>query len=197
MEPEDKNAQEQAQKPQTDQRDYQIKELTETLQRLQADFENYKKRVDKEKQEFMQFATREFVKRILPIIDNFEVALAHEQSHEDFKKGVELIYAQMREILPNHGIEEIDTEGKTYDPFMHQAMMTVHDPSKKENEIIEVFQKGYKMGNNAIRQAKVKVNKLENQNNKSRNETRSDKKSKSNESNSEAKNEQRQNGKQI
>ena len=81
------------------QKDSQIKELTETLQRLQADFENYRKRVDKEKQEFMQFATREFVKLILPIVDNFEIALASEQSHEDFKKGVELIYAQMKEIL--------------------------------------------------------------------------------------------------
>lgn len=138
-----------------------IKELTNTLQRLQADFENYKKRVDKEKQEFMQFATREFIKLTLPIVDNFELAFSSEQSSEDFKKGMELIFAQMKEILTNHGVKEIETNGK-YNPHLHQAMMTGKDQNKEDNQILEVFQKGYTLGDKAIRQSKVKVNKLDN-----------------------------------
>jgi len=146
-----------------DDKDQRIRELTDTLQRLQADFENYKKRVDKEKQEFMQFATKEFIKLTLPIIDNFELAFSNKQSYEDFKKGIELIFVQMREILTNHGVTEIPTNGG-YNPQLHEAMMTAKDENKEDNIILEVFQKGYTLGERVIRHAKVKVNRLDNKN---------------------------------
>jgi molecular chaperone GrpE len=136
-----------------------IEELTNTLKRVQADFENYKKRVQKEKEQFMQFATTEFIRKILPIVDNLDLAFRNEQSPEDFKKGIELIYAQIKDILSNQGVEEIE-ETNIFNPHLHQAMMTVNE-DKEDNEIVEVFQKGYKLGDNVVRHAKVKVNKVE------------------------------------
>ena len=143
-----------------DDREVMITELTETAKRVQADFENYKKRVDKEKQAFVENANADLLKKLLNIIDNFELALKNEQNPGDFAKGIELIYAQMRELLTQEGVKEIDTEGKQFDPYLHEAMITGSDDTKKDGEILEEFQKGYTIKNTVLRHSKVKVNKL-------------------------------------
>jgi molecular chaperone GrpE len=143
-----------------DDKEVMIKELTETTKRVQADFENYKKRVEGEKQEFIQQANANLLKKLLNIIDNFELALKSEQNQEDLAKGFELIYAQLRELLTQEGVKEIETEGKQFDPYLHEAMITGSDETKKDNEILEEFQKGYTIKNNVLRHSKVKVNKL-------------------------------------
>jgi molecular chaperone GrpE len=155
----------QKEKPKASQ-EAQIEDLTNTLKRVQADFENYKKRTEREKQEFMQFATIEFVRKILPLLDNLELAFKSNQSEDDFRKGIELIYAQFKDLLDNHNIKEIE-ETKIYNPHLHEAMM-VGNEEEPENAILEVFQKGYKLGEKVIRHSKVKVNKRveENNNNK-------------------------------
>ncbi|MBW2987042.1 nucleotide exchange factor GrpE [Candidatus Woesearchaeota archaeon] len=143
-----------------DGKEVMIKELTETAKRVQADFENYKKRVENEKQEFIQQANADLLKKLLNIIDNFELALKNEQSPEDFAKGIELIYAQLRELLTQEGVKEIETENKQFDPYLHEAMITGNDETKKDNQILEEFQKGYTIKNTVLRHSKVKVNKL-------------------------------------
>jgi molecular chaperone GrpE len=143
-----------------DEKEVMIKDLTETAKRVQADFENYKKRVEKEKQEFAELANADLLKKLLNIIDNFELALKSEQNHEDFVKGVELIYAQLKELLTAEGVKEIDTKGKQFDPYVHEAMITGNDNTKKDGEILEEFQKGYVLKNSVLRHSKVKVNKV-------------------------------------
>ncbi len=135
------------------------KELVETLQRLQADFENYKKRVEKEMQEYRIFANIALIEKLLPVLDNFDLAMKAEQNPKDFAKGVHLIFAELNNILKDARVTEIKTQGKTFDPKLHEAMMVENDNSKKDNIIIEEFQKGYMIGTKVLRHAKVKVNK--------------------------------------
>ncbi|MCK4670850.1 MAG: nucleotide exchange factor GrpE [Nanoarchaeota archaeon] len=135
------------------------KELIDTLQRVQADFENYKKRVEKEMQEFHIFANTALIEKLLAVLDNFDLAMKAEQNPKDFAKGVHLIFAEFKNILKDAGVTEIKTEGKTFDPKLHEAMMVENNDSKKDNIILEEFQKGYMIGNKVLRHAKVKVNK--------------------------------------
>ncbi|MBD3259166.1 nucleotide exchange factor GrpE [Candidatus Woesearchaeota archaeon] len=152
-------AKETGEKSVDDKKEAKIKELTETAKRVQADFENYKKRMEKEKQDFIKEANADLLKRLLNIIDNFELALKSEQNHEDFVKGVELIYAQLKELMTAEGVKEIETEGKQFDPYVHEAMITGNDDTKKDGEILEELQKGYTLKDTVLRHSKVKVNK--------------------------------------
>jgi molecular chaperone GrpE len=143
----------QAKKPSKEQE--KIAELTETLQRVQAEFENYKKRIEKENLEFKQFAAKEVIGRLLPILDNFELALKNKKDNEQFLKGMELIYSQFFSTLENLGLKKIDCNGK-FDPHLHEALMS--EKSEKEpGTIIEEFQKGYILNNKVVRHSKVKV----------------------------------------
>lgn len=132
------------------------KELTETLQRVQAEFENYKKRVDKEKQEFCDYAKEDLIRKLLPLIDNFELALKHKKSDKEFHKGVELIYAQLITILENEGLKPIKALNEKFDPYKHEALLA-EKSSKEENTILEELQKGYLLKDKVIRPSKVKV----------------------------------------
>ena len=134
-----------------------VKDLTSTLQRLQADFENYKKRVEKEKSDFKQYATAELIKKLLPVLDNFELAFKNKDDKE-FKKGIELIYAQFLSVLEEQGLKPIMSEGEIFNPYLHEAMMQ-ETSAKPAGTIIEEFQKGYMIGNKVIRHSKVKVSK--------------------------------------
>lgn len=131
-------------------------ELTALLKKVQADFENYKKRVEKEKTEFTQFASQELVKKLLPLLDSFQLALADTKNLEDFKKGVELIYSQLWQTLESEGISQIDAVGKQFDPFLHEALMQ-EESDKPENTVLEELQKGFMLKDNVIRPAKVKI----------------------------------------
>jgi len=128
-------------------------ELKEVLQRLQAEFENFKKRTEKEKSAFIQFANKQFIMELLPVLDNFERAM---QSTND--EGIKLIYNQLLEILKKHNVNEIDAIGKQFDPKLHEALL--QEASDKEpNTVLEVLQKGYIVGDAVLRSAKVKVSK--------------------------------------
>tara|TARA_Y100000310_G_C20665323_1_gene807169 strand:+ start:1549 stop:2034 length:486 start_codon:yes stop_codon:yes gene_type:complete len=133
----------------------QIKELTETVQRLQADFENYKKQVEKEKLNSCKFAKADFINKILPSLDSFELALKNSDNPEEFKKGIKLIFSQLFQTLEDMGLRPIKTEGK-FDPYKHEVLLT-EDSDKEDNTILEELQKGYQMEEMVIRHSKVKV----------------------------------------
>lgn len=135
------------------------KELIGTLQRLQAEFENYKKRVEKEKQEFMKFANSGLILNLLPIVDNFELALKNKDKKDDFIEGTEMIYNEFIKILENMGVQKIDVKGKEFDPYLHQALL--QEKSEKENIVLEEFQSGYRFNEKILRPAKVKIGKKE------------------------------------
>jgi len=131
-------------------------ELTILLKKVQADFENYKKRVEKEKKDFTQFASQELIKKLLPLLDSFQLALADTKNLEDFKKGVELIYSQLWQILESEGLKPVEALGKQFDPYFHEALMQ-EESDKEEGEVIEELQKGFMIKDNVIRASKVKI----------------------------------------
>ena len=131
--------------------------------RNQADLENTRKRLDREKQEFVKFANEGLIFDLLNVLDDLErtVDLA-ESSKEDiaaFLKGIEMILAHLYEMLKNHGVKPIDAEGKIFDPNFHEALMQVENKELPEHTIVEVLQKGYLIHGRVLRTAKVKVSK--------------------------------------
>ena len=137
-------------------KDTKIKELTETLQRLQAEFENYKKRIEKELSNFAKIANKETIKKLLPIIDDFELALKNCRAKDDFYKGIELIYSHLIDALHSQGLKHIECVGKKFDPYYHEALLT-EESDKEDNMILEELQKGYVLNDKVIRHSKVKV----------------------------------------
>lgn len=138
-------------------------EYWDRLLRLQADFENIRKRQEKEKQDFVKFANEGLIQETLNVLDDLErtVELAQEK-HQDlsaFLKGVEMILAHLYEMLKEHGVKPIAAEGKIFDPNYHEALMQVEDPGLPEHTVVEELQKGYLMHDRVIRTAKVKVSK--------------------------------------
>lgn len=138
-------------------KEQQIKELTELLQRTQANFENYRKQTEKRSEENQQLAAKEIILSLLPILDNFELALKNleKSSPTDFRQGIKLIYSQLFSLLEEKGVKPIITEG-LFDPYFHEALLKVHS-DLPENVIIEEFQKGFILNGKVIRHAKVKV----------------------------------------
>ena len=133
-----------------------IEELTDTLKRLQAEFENYKKRIAKEKSELISCAEENLIKKLLPVLDSFEQALKNKES-KDFAKGMELIYAQLFSAMEEEGLKPVESTGKKFDPYFHEVLM--HEKSEKEDIVLEEFQKGYMLNGKIIRAAKVKIGK--------------------------------------
>ena len=129
----------------------------EKYKRLDAEYYNYRTRSIKEKQEAASEASAKTVEEILSVIDNFERALETETADEAYKKGVELIFRQFKDILGKLGVEEIEAEGKPFDPNFHHAVSQVEDENFGENTVCKVFQKGYKLGSKVIRCAMVSV----------------------------------------
>ena len=128
----------------------------DTLLRLRAEYDNYRKRTTKEKEGIYSDAYVDVVKEILPIIDNLERAVAADGSLEDLKKGVEMTMKGCQDAFAKLGIEEIDATGQ-FDPNFHNAVMHVEDENLDKNVIAEVFQKGYKKDDKIIRHTMVKV----------------------------------------
>ncbi len=134
-----------------------IAELTDTLKRVQADYENYRKRVDKQQEELAKFAALQAMSALLPIIDDLELALKNAHNKDDgFYKGIELIYAKLTGMLTSEGIEPLDALGKRFDPALHEALLT-EESDKEPGTVIEELQKGYVAGDRVVRTAKVKV----------------------------------------
>ena len=135
-----------------------LQEKDNRLKRLQADFENFRRRTSKEREEIGNVVTQELLKNLLPIVDNFDRAMATEQQDgEAFKKGVEMIYTQLGETLKNAGLEPIETEGQKFDPNFHQAVMRVENPDLDDDTIAQELQKGYIVKGKVIRPSMVQV----------------------------------------
>jgi molecular chaperone GrpE len=133
-----------------------VEELTSLLQHLQADFENYRKRTEKEKQDYAKYASKQVILDILPVLDNFELSLKHTSNKKEFVKGIELVYAQLLDILEKKGLKPINALDKKFDPEQHEAL--IQEESKKSSgTIIEEFQKGFTLNGKVIRPSKVKV----------------------------------------
>ena len=123
-----------------------------------ADFENFRRRTAKEKEELAAVITQNILGDLLPLLDNFERAMAVEQTDgEAFQKGVEMIFTQLREVLDKHGLQSIEAEGQTFDPNFHQAVMRVEDSDAPDGTITQVLQKGYQAKGRVIRPAMVQV----------------------------------------
>ena len=133
------------------------------LKYLQADFENYKKMVAREREMYEMCATEELTKSLLPIIDNLEIAIASAKQNEDrasFVVGIELIYKDLMAVLGEEGLKSIKAVGEKFDPYKHEVIMTVVDDGLQEDTILEELEKGYMLGSKLIRTAKVKVSKV-------------------------------------
>ena len=125
--------------------------------RLMAEFDNYKKRSVKERENIYTDVRVDTVSKFLPVYDNLERALKAETADEAYKKGVEMTFNQLLDVFKKLGVEEIESVGKTFDPNLHNAVMHVEDEEKGENEIVEEFQKGFKVGDKVIRFSMLKV----------------------------------------
>jgi molecular chaperone GrpE len=137
-------------------REKKIQELTSTLQYVQAEFENFRKRAAKDFQNVVANSNRGLVTRLLPLIDDLEVSLESIEDEKPFA-GLKIIHSNFMETLGKEGLEEIKALGETFDPFKHEAVLEVADGEGKEDEIVEVIQKGYMFKSEVLRAPKVKV----------------------------------------
>ena len=132
-------------------------DLNDRLLRLRADFDNSRRRAERERSDFLQFAAMDLVASLVPTLDDFERALLHETSDPEYAKGVELIYQRLWEALKKTGLEPIDTAGKRFDPSIHQAVQRVETGEAEDQAILGEFQKGYYFRGKLLRPAMVKV----------------------------------------
>ena len=134
----------------------QLAEGAERMKRLQADFENFRRRTRQEKEELSNLVVQDFIKELLPMLDNFDRAMAAEATDAaKFQQGVEMIYNQLTEILKNKGMELIDTKDAKFDPNFHQAVMRVENPDLEDEAIAMELQKGYMVKGKVIRPSMV------------------------------------------
>lgn len=143
--------------PELDRLAREKRDLQELMQRRQAEFENYKKRVERERSELFEFASMDTAKAMLPILDDFERALKVESADKEYARGMELIYQRLYESLKKIGLEPISTEGKLFDPHLHHAVDIVDAPNSPDQTILEEYQRGYNFKGRLLRPAMVKV----------------------------------------
>ncbi|MFA9558792.1 nucleotide exchange factor GrpE [Evansella sp. AB-rgal1] len=138
-----------------------LEETTNRLLRIQADYENFRRRTRMEKEADAKYRSQRLAEELLPAMDNFERALMIQPESEETKnllQGVEMVYRQLKEGLSKEGIEPIETVGQPFDPHLHQAVMQVETDEFDKNVVVEELQKGYKLKDRVIRPAMVKVN---------------------------------------
>lgn len=146
-------------KEKKDKKDEKIEELTDRLTRQLAEFDNYRKRTEKEKASMYTIGAKDIVEKILPVVDNFERGLATVEHPEDdpFAEGMNKIYKQLVKTLEDMGVTVIEAVGQEFDPNLHNAVMHVEDEEAGENIIVEEFLKGYKYKDIVVRHSMVKV----------------------------------------
>jgi molecular chaperone GrpE len=134
-------------------------QMRELAQRTRAEFENYRKRMERERADLVRHAGFEVVKEILPVLDNLERAIRASESspEEQFRAGVEIIQRQFQEILTRMGLSVVESEGKPFDPHLHEAVSRVETTKHPEGTVVEVFQKGYSFKDRLVRPAMVAV----------------------------------------
>ena len=135
----------------------ELESKNDLLLRTAAEFDNFKKRTEREKLTVAEFAKAGLIKQLLPILDNIDRAALSEKGSEDYIKGIEMIVKQFEGVAVNLGIEEIAKVGDTFNPELHEAVMHIEDDTVTENTITQVLQKGYKIGSTVIRPAMVQV----------------------------------------
>jgi len=131
--------------------------LDDHFKRILAEFENFKKRSQKERETLYNSILSDVVEVILPVLDNLENAVKVETKDEEYKKGIELVLKQFNDVLKSKGVEEIEALGQTFDPELHEAVRSIQDETKGEKEVVEVYRKGYKIGSKVIRHSMVAV----------------------------------------
>jgi molecular chaperone GrpE len=132
-----------------------VRELKDKYLRLLAEFDNYKKRTSKERIEFAKFAAQDLVVSLLPVLDDFDRAVKHGQVSE----GTSLIHHKLVQVLKQKGLEEMQSQGQTFDPSLHEALTEIEVPEDQKNKVIETLEKGYYLAERIIRFAKVVVGK--------------------------------------
>lgn len=143
-----------------DKKDEKIEELTDRLTRQMAEFDNFRKRTDKEKSQMYEIGAKDIIEKILPVVDNFErgiAAVPEDEKANPFAEGMEKIYKQLITTLEEIGVKPIEAVGQEFDPDFHNAVMHVEDEEVGENIITEEFQKGYLYRDSVVRHSMVKV----------------------------------------
>lgn len=135
-------------------------ELKDRLIRVQADFENFRKRAQREKEDISSHAKESVVSKLLPVLDNFDLAIEHgnTENMEAYSKGVELVAKQLKDVLADLGLKEVEALGQEFDPNFHHGVAVDQNPEIDDQKVTEVFQKGYELKGKVIRPAMVKVN---------------------------------------
>ena len=144
-------------KKKKDKKDQQIEELTDRLKRSMAEFDNFRKRTEKEKSSMYVIGAKEIIENMLPVVDNFERGLAQAQEGDAFADGMKMIYKQLMTTLEGLGVEAIEAVGKEFDPDFHNAVMHVEDEKAGDNMVVEELQKGYTYKGFVVRHSMVKV----------------------------------------
>lgn len=147
-------------KSKKDKKDEQIEELKDKLTRQMAEFDNFRKRTEKEKSQMYEIGAKDIIEKILPVVDNFErgiAAVPEEEKSNPFAEGMEKIYKQLMTTLEEIGVKPIEAVGQEFDPDFHNAVMHVEDEEVGENIITEEFQKGYLYRDSVVRHSMVKV----------------------------------------
>ncbi len=143
-----------------DPKDAQIEELQDRLRRQMAEFDNFRKRTEKEKASMYEIGARDIIEKILPVLDNFErglAALPEDEKGSSFAEGIEKIYRQFVKTLEDAGVEAIEAVGQTFDPNLHNAVMHIDDEQYGENEVSQELQKGYRYRGTVVRHSMVQV----------------------------------------
>lgn len=143
-----------------DPKDQQIEDLTDRVKRTMAEFDNYRKRTDKEKSAMYEIGAKDIIEKILPVVDNFERGLAtvpEEDKESPFAEGMDKIYKQLMKTLEEAGVKPIEAVGNEFDPNFHNAVMHVEDENLGENVVADEFQKGYTYRDSVVRHSMVKV----------------------------------------
>lgn len=147
-------------KDKKDKKDLQIEELTDKYRRTMAEFDNFRKRTEKEKAAMYEIGAKAIIDKLLPVVDNFERGLAaipEEDKASAVAEGMDKIYRQLTKMLEDAGVKEIEAEGAEFDPNFHNAVMHIEDESLGENVVAEVLQKGYTYRDTVVRHSMVKV----------------------------------------
>ena len=140
-----------------DKKDEKIEELTDKLTRQMAEFDNFRKRTEKEKSSMYVIGAKDIIEKILPVVDNFERGLAQAPEDDPFAEGMQKIYKQFTTTMEGMGVEPIEAVGKEFNPDFHNAVMHVEDESVGENIVVEELQKGYTYKGFVVRHSMVKV----------------------------------------
>ncbi|MBO4338883.1 MAG: nucleotide exchange factor GrpE [Clostridiales bacterium] len=136
----------------------ELEEKADRLLRTLAEYDNFRKRSIKEKEQAYSDTKADILSSFLPVIDNVERAMNNDNaSYEDYKKGAEMIFAQFLKVISDSGVTAYGEKGDAFDPLLHNAVMHIEDENYGENEIVEVFEKGYKLGDRVLRPATVQV----------------------------------------